>query len=597
MLRYEPILITKLGLPLPSRNPIVEQLVTNYLPTALATFMEPWWIVLNRFTCLIQPFKDLYRGSSPARKSLSTKYTSLPPQLIFWRAMKAGHFLLVIISFTGLLSNLLTVSLSGLFVQKTITSDKPTSFRQLFQPSFPEGFNSTDFTSLDSEYEKYEHYHVAMSNISTNTSLPPWVGPEFYFLPVELPTSIDDVDGNDDDKASVQYQLPTIGIGAELDCLELSEKDSDHRYEFNLTRGAVEATFATIHRNKDRDLLRCRGFPDSYSGIRHTRTVMGKTDGRRALEIWPPMTVSPEDENKPNSEFCADSVVGGWIRANLTEHSGKPLRNENKNVSINSMEKMFLSCQPRLKSAQFEVRVDTTGRIIDWTQIGSFDDSLRGDVSYIASLASYYIRPSTPTWHNDSLASDWTNYLIKLKTKSNDILDPTSPVPEFNSTAEVFSELYSQLFAILFSLKSDNLTSADRGVPGIAGYQKTQQPRLFFSESMFIISVAIYAIDILVAVAIYVGFRRAFLPRLPTTIASYIASFAASHIPELLSDNPEPTVEKRMDDLDRQGYRYGLGEFLGTDGKTHFGIDRVPFIGMKREEPGGGRATGVDEYI
>ncbi|KAK2763095.1 hypothetical protein FQN54_009729 [Arachnomyces sp. PD_36] len=569
------------GLPLPSKSAVVEQLLTNFLPTALATFMEPWWIVLNRLTCLLQPFKDLSRGNSPAQRTLSTKYTSLPPQLIFWRAAKSGHLLLVIISFTGLLSNILTVSLSGLFIEKTITEDIPVLFSPLYQPQAAKNWEHYVVDDGNLAYEKNDHYYVAMSNISTNTNLPPWVTPEFYFLPVNLTTPNDrhvDIEGD----GGLEYQLVTTGIGADLDCLELSETTSERGYGFSLSHDATEVNISTTHTSDDGDLLQCSSLSPGYESI---LSITGKPDGMRAAEFWPEMYATATEKNASNAELCKTTLFGGWIRANLTEHPGKTAQREYHNVTINSMQKMFLSCQPRVKSAEFRLRVDGTGLIIDSARIGPFNNSLGQNMSIIADSVTALTRQTGtgPVWHNDSLAAtDWTNYLLKLRSKSDDIVDPTVPVPEFDSTVRVLEDVYRRLFAILLGIHSEPLVPADENAAQITGFRRVEKQRLFFSEPMFILSVIIYVIDIVVALAIYIGFRKPFLPKLPTTIAANIATFAASHIPELLSDKPETSpTEATMANLDRQGYRYAFGEYTGTDGKTHLGVDRDQFVTIK----------------
>ncbi|KAK6440034.1 hypothetical protein LTR95_003733, partial [Oleoguttula sp. CCFEE 5521] len=46
---------TNNGIALPSQNTIVRQILENYIPIAIATLMEPFWLVLNRQICMLQP--------------------------------------------------------------------------------------------------------------------------------------------------------------------------------------------------------------------------------------------------------------------------------------------------------------------------------------------------------------------------------------------------------------------------------------------------------------------------------------------------------------------------------------------------------------
>lgn len=68
-----------------------------------SSLLEPFWAVLNRILCLLQPFEELKTGNAPSRLSIEAKYTSLPPQFAIWRALRARHFLLVAMCGTAIL--------------------------------------------------------------------------------------------------------------------------------------------------------------------------------------------------------------------------------------------------------------------------------------------------------------------------------------------------------------------------------------------------------------------------------------------------------------------------------------------------------------
>ena len=71
---------------------------------------------------------------------------------------------------------------------------------------------------------------------------------------------------------------------------------------------------------------------------------------------------------------------------------------------------------------------------------------------------------------------------------------------------------------------------------------------------------------------------------MPTTIASQIAFFAASHALEDLKGTSAMTTQGRNRYVESLGSRYGFGRFLGTDGKTHVGIEREPFVQPLKKE-------------
>ena len=93
------------------------------------------------------------------------------------------------------------------------------------------------------------------------------------------------------------------------------------------------------------------------------------------------------------------------------------------------------------------------------------------------------------------------------------------------------------------------------------------------SEKMFYISMIILSLDLAVAVLFYSRARKPFLSRLPTSVASQIAYLAGSHVIDDVRKAGGDLLE-----LDRQGYRYGYGKYIGQDGQTHVGIEREPYV-------------------
>jgi hypothetical protein len=124
------------GITLPSESPIVLSIITNYAPTTFATLVEPMWGILSRFLCLLQPFEELRIGSAHPSTSIKSKYTTLPPQLAFWRALKARHFFLAIVCITAVSPHVLAVSLAALLNLNPITTDMSFPSTQKFFPYF-----------------------------------------------------------------------------------------------------------------------------------------------------------------------------------------------------------------------------------------------------------------------------------------------------------------------------------------------------------------------------------------------------------------------------------------------------------------------------
>ena len=69
---------------------------------------------------MLQPFEELRKGQAYASVSLSVKYTSLPPQLVLWKGLRARHIRLAVVCGIAISANVLAVAFNALFETKTI---------------------------------------------------------------------------------------------------------------------------------------------------------------------------------------------------------------------------------------------------------------------------------------------------------------------------------------------------------------------------------------------------------------------------------------------------------------------------------------------
>lgn len=150
-----------LGISLPSSSAVVRSIIENYAPTVFATLLEPIWTVLNRLLCLLQPFDELRKGNAIASTSIEVKYTSLPPQLTIWRALRARHFMLAAVCLTAVSTNVLAVALSGLLNEQVTTAVVPLASSMILSPNF----NGTPII-LPSVVEGVD-YFVSLSSFSS----------------------------------------------------------------------------------------------------------------------------------------------------------------------------------------------------------------------------------------------------------------------------------------------------------------------------------------------------------------------------------------------------------------------------------------------
>ncbi len=526
----------------------------------------------------MRPTEELRKGRVPARRSLLLKYNSIPPQLNIWRALKAHHFFLATLSFIALLANILTVAFSGLFSQNAIFRGQDVSLKSRLLPrvvpelQYRQGQSIGNNTFQDISADAYL---VAMSNFSGGATLQSWVSPRYYFLPLETEQS-----GN---SSSKRYSLEMTGYGAELECLDLKTSDSATMIDFGFNSTATSVRIETSHEQEDGSTIRCIPF---YNSDGANIRLHGLPEGRRGLEFSGSMMKEGNNAFSA-SNFCSNLIFKAWVRASLRMKPDGSQQNSSSmtlsDVTIDDVQSTFIACQPRLKSAKFNLTVSSAGTILSATQTQNpiYDDP--------ATNLSYILRETTDlisggmqfiTWHNTTTANDFPSQMISALTKSTSFLDPTLPPPDFATASTVLNDLFGRIFAIQMSLRSRLLLPAPPDAAPIPAQLQVFETRIFMSEIMFKIAMGILCVDLLVAIIFYVRAPPAFLPRLPTTIASQLAFFAASHV---LEDVREAGGD--LADLDRKGYRYGYGKYVGTDGMTHVGVDRFPFVTSLGVEP------------
>lgn len=98
----------------------MQNVLENYIPTAIATLIEPLWVLINRLLCMLQPIEELQDSKAKAKDSIDLNYSSLPPQLVFFKALRAHHFVLAIVCSMALLANVLSVTFAGLLNHNVI---------------------------------------------------------------------------------------------------------------------------------------------------------------------------------------------------------------------------------------------------------------------------------------------------------------------------------------------------------------------------------------------------------------------------------------------------------------------------------------------
>lgn len=555
------------GISLPSTNTIVLSILENYLPTAFSTLLEPAWVLLNRLLCLLQPFEELRKGGAKASSSVKISYSSLPPQLVIWKAVIAGHLLLASVCMVTLLTNVLAVSLSSLLNEGSAVLSLPFNTSSTLQPLFDITPITNDLIRSLITYQ--DHFYVTLSNLTDNTTLPSWVDQKYYYLPFNIPSLPQT--GESSSTSQIQgYKGVTTGFGASVNCVQLIPGNSGDSVNFKSSADGFSALFSTSHLLENGTTVNCIPLQDQPSTNISTGFNGILPSGPLALEAMQFMYPVP---GVNDGGFCTSLMVAGWARS-ATVPSSKNRDSFDPNVTS-----LFIGCTPKVQAGTFEVMVDAEGHVLNSTLAGDLSTNVKAYFSTgtnetsLLQQTSSLIAPGEMlgdlVWHNDSFTSDWMNSLMGIVLDTGDLVNPSAPVPDSKDVIPALEELYARLFAVLLGLNTQVFTPAPNTTAPVEAYIIVQTSRLFVSSVAFKVSVAILALHLIVSILYYANRPRRFLPRMPTSIASIIAYVGASRALEDFGSDKNPKQSE---------HRYGYGRFIGTDGKTHVGIERQRYV-------------------
>ncbi|PVH77159.1 hypothetical protein DL98DRAFT_591555 [Cadophora sp. DSE1049] len=572
------------GLTLPSSNPTVLSIIENYLPTIFATLLEPIWIVLNRNLCLLKPFDELRKGNAKPAYSVEARYTSLPPPLILWRALRSGHFLLGAVCLTVISSNFLAVSLSTLLNEGRTTANFTFTSQRLLLPSF----NNTRIRSdgIGGPAISYsDHFYIEMSNLTSNTSLPPWVDATNYYLPF-TPGDADQISNSDISAVLKGFKGATTGFGAQVNCTNLSQDKDIDGFELKTSEDGLTAFFSTSHQLPNGSRTTC--VPLAVTNALNETIGFRLTFPERNIGLEVMQAMFPAG-GLDDGGFCSKLLVAGWVRASSTVVLD-PETGVINSTQIENVSGTFLACTATLEAAKFDVVVDTTGRVVEsnrTSDITANNTSLfSGNGTTELNLFQETVdllAPVTGTlfqWHNTSVTTDWMNSLLAIELNSQRLVDPAAPAPNGSEIKPLLEQLYRKLFAILLGLNSDNVFLHSSDQASEAFEEIIEVSRIFLSPAMFTVSIIILVFHLIMAVLYYMYRPRNFLPRMPTSLAAIFSYVYASRAVQDFSHG-----RKESGDAD-VGQRFGYGRFVGVDGKTHVGIEQQRFVvPLKSQNP------------
>jgi hypothetical protein len=576
------------GLPLPSSNRFVRQLLENYLPTAVGTLIEPFWVVLNRHLCSLQPFEALRKGKADFQNSIAQDYTSLPPQLVIGKAIAGKNFLLATVCGMTLLANVLAVSLSGLFFESSVNLPVASQFYQQF---------SSKFASLDGSAAPItqvrggtvEPFYIATSNQTARTPLPPWTDNLLFYQPFSPLSTASSLQHQNLNRRAI-----TRSLGAQLSCDPLSAEST-----FTVTgTGLDDLGFAdilssgnlTVSLMKDNRKITCIPRQTKQEGKdSRPNFISARPTGPSAYEFSYALD-GLQNGTSADAPFCREHVAAGWVRGNLVNGTSPKMNLTDFLPSIvTSYDSTVIVCRGTIVTGLVDATVSEDGHVVLATALNTSTPSTNifsTTASDVLGQAHQFILHRGMIWHNDSFPSDFSNYLLAKVIGSDRLVDPKMPPPSFEDVAKPFEDLYAKLFAIWVGQNKEQLlVPAQNEV--VHGYTIQPTLRIFMSIPMFAIAETILTMYIVVTIILYLQRPWRILCRMPTSPASVIAFFAAGNALKDMRKTAGMSSQDRWHYLSDLNAKYGFGTFIGTDSKTHVGIEKHPFLAPLTREGSG----------
>lgn len=589
----------------------MQNLVTDYLPTAIATLIEPMWIVINRLLCVLQPLEQMRGAGAAASQSITLNYGSLPPQLTLFKAAKNKNYLLSAVCAMSLLANLLATAFAGLFFHSTSLLPYAT----MSSPPFESKFVSINGTSgppietspyyndpieISGAYRNSageSHFLLSESNLTRNTSLPSWTDETAMYLPFKTAESA----GAAADKT---YRARTKYFTADPRCRPLAfDKDfrmhlwpfskEDPLNSFNIKVTSSNGTETTCYGADNNRFINNYGLNSMWQIA--ASGGMSCRNGKTAAEMATTLIAGP-NATAYEQETCRSAVAVGWMRTDQKYCNRTPPESKDwKKTKFRGFEDadsdntFFMLCQPELRVGEASVLVDGAGVLQkpaeDHTPDANQDTEAlapyfsNGATNLISQSNLFMFRTLKPWWHNDTFASEFIHYFIHRADTTLQLTDPSAALPTFADVEAPMKKAYTRLFAVWLGINKDHLfvpaTTATAEIPSTL---LTPEERIFFVTPLFAISLAILAVYIVVSIVVYLRRPGRYLARMPTSLGAIIALFASSSALADLRGTSTLTNADRETYLARLACRYGYGSYVGADGAVHVGVEKAPFF-------------------
>jgi hypothetical protein len=302
--------------------------------------------------------EELRGGNAVARRSIDADYSTLPPQLVIFKALRSSHFKLAAVCAMALLANILAVAFSGLFqelpilvphtmdmippyeskfvaVNGTVTPDLRTNFDILLSGAFTGGKGMNQFM-------------VAESNYTAGTPLPSWTDDQFLYIPFVDTDEIGETEG---------IEAQTMAFGAAIECNKVENAD----YRAYMTRaGAIvnaNVTLTVFDAASDTRVTCGTYYTSVYSGLPLINSAFQDCQtGKLAMEMV--LRLSPNSNaTAVERRICEQHVALGYVRGD------EKFCSKDEATELDNQSAVLVTCKSRLVAGEAHVRVDRNGRV------------------------------------------------------------------------------------------------------------------------------------------------------------------------------------------------------------------------------------------
>ncbi|KAL4925964.1 DUF3433 domain-containing protein [Aspergillus undulatus] len=519
------------------------QVVLSFLPSVVASAVGALCTSIHRNLSILEPWVHLQRGMASVSSSLTMNYSCQNPWTVLPKSAKNRHVLLILISIACIANTVLTTVAGGLFTQQLTESETGTD--ALFANYSHSVFRQNDFAADFTEYD------LIQTSITSGVPLLSWTSTNRSFAPIAI---------HSDDHESL-YSATTLGVGADLDCKQLSIADNLNWRE--------DGPYWTYRPSAE---------PDRECRVKMTPPRNHSDRFSLSINLFSPIA---EEE----TDICQTStvlVVGRW---NYTATSG-----------VTSNNTVALQCEPDLLLSNFSIVFDRKGQVIDHYELSDtaitsgnmYDNatiSLGQFNKVFAAIPQSFYGEDINTNSSYVSSYDWAGFLVALLYKRDVVAPITELDPDrlMNLSQTVYQWVYSTYFSLwrdIYLLPLDEPIHAENATVIWSAW------RMEPSVSSLAIAMTIIALDTVIVLIVFSTRRGRFKgPRIPRSIGSVIPWIANSQMIHDFDGTYGWTTAQRQTHLERLKKRYTFRMFLQGDGEWRYAVDEEPPVAAPKSTP------------